>query len=78
MMMAPRPPLLPRELQPNDYFVITLVVAVACGLLNLTSLFFSVPAVICSAIVSQTYSSFICMYLQLLVPVRVCHTRVHH
>ena len=52
VVMPPRPPILPRERQPNDYLVITLVVAIACGLLNITSLLFSIAALICSALVS--------------------------
>ncbi len=52
VVVPPRLPLLPRELQPNDYLVVTLVVTIVCGFLNLTSLFLSIPAIICSVMVS--------------------------
>ena len=51
--VVPRPPLLPREFQPNDYLVVTLVITIGCAVFNLTSLFFSIPAIICSALVRK-------------------------
>lgn len=55
--VVPRPPLLPREFQPNDYLVVTLVITIACAVFNLTSLFFSIPAIICSALAFERRSS---------------------
>ena len=51
--IPPRPPLLPREMQPNDFMVVTIVVTIVCGIFNITSLLFSIPALICSVMVSH-------------------------
>ena len=52
IVVPPRPPLLPKELQPNDYLIVTLIVIIVCGIFNITSLVFSIPALICSVMVS--------------------------
>ena len=41
----------PKEFQPNDYLVVSLIVAIVCGLFNITSLMFSIPALVCSVMV---------------------------
>ena len=45
-------PKLPPEFVPNDYLVITLIIMIPCAILNITTLFFSIPAFICSLMVS--------------------------
>ena len=55
IVVPPRPPLLPKELQPNDYLIVTLIVIIVCGIFNITSLVFSIPALICSVMVRQHY-----------------------
>ena len=42
-------PKLPPEFVPNDYLVITMI---PCAILNITTLFFSIPAFICSLMIS--------------------------
>ena len=37
-------PKLPPEFVPNDYLVITLIIMIPCAILNITTLFFSIPA----------------------------------
>ena len=59
IVVPPRPPLLPKELQPNDYLVITIVVAIVCGIFNIISLVFSIPALICSVMVSTGNTIYI-------------------
>ena len=62
MMVVPpqppplQPPPLPKEFQPNDYLVVSIVVAIVCGLFNETSLVFSVPALVFSVMVSSLTS----------------------
>ncbi len=53
IVVPPRPPLLPKELQPNDYLIVTIVVAIVCGIYSIGSLLFSIPALICSVKVRQ-------------------------
>ena len=56
MVVPPRPPPLPKEFQPNDYLMVSVVVAIVCGLFNLSSLVFSIPALVFSVMVSRLTS----------------------
>ncbi len=47
--------------EPNDYFVLTIVVAIICGIFSIGSLFCTIPAVMLSVKVS--WKGSVCHYL---------------
>ena len=49
MIAVPDPP--PDHPAPHDFFILTLVTTIICGILNLISLAFGIPAIVLAALV---------------------------
>ena len=55
---------LPKDLQPNDFLTVTALIAIFCGVFNIGSLLWSIPALLCSLAVS--YFKSLCMQIHQL------------
>ena len=56
---------------PHDFFMLAMVTTIICGILNLVSLAFGIPAIVLSAMVTSVYI----MYNNYIVIIRNCHSK---